>query len=60
MWLMNGVGISNFSSLLTDVNWRVVGIGDFNGDNRDDLLCHDVTSGALVTDLAPSEQGMAE
>ena len=27
-------------------------VGDFNGDNRDDLLCHDVTTGTKWIDYA--------
>jgi hypothetical protein len=31
-------------------------IGDFNGDSRDDFLCHDMVSGFLQIDLADANQ----
>jgi hypothetical protein len=48
VWLMNGVnlvsGTFTTPSALTDVRWRMVGTGDFNGDYRPDILWrHDVS-----------------
>ena len=40
VWLMNGNAILNeaFVTTVTDTNWRVAWIGDFNGDQQTDLL----------------------
>lgn len=49
----------------TGVDWKLVGsycaqpgqdlwVGDFDGDGRDDLVCHDADSGSLSLDLAAS------
>ena len=51
-WLGNANGSftdnwSNFAQALS-TGWQVVGVGDFNGDNRDDLLLRH-TSGTLTT-----------
>jgi hypothetical protein len=41
VWFMNGTsktGEANFQTTDDDINWRVVGVGDFNGDGNGDLL----------------------
>jgi hypothetical protein len=51
VWLMNstGTGISSIPAIggVSDPNWVVKGIGDFNADNRFDILWQH-TSGAVV------------
>jgi len=51
MWLMNGVTIGSPAALSTvsDVNWKMAGVGDFNGDgNADVLWWHSVTGQVVV------------
>jgi len=46
LWLMNGPAITSVPMLTTisDLNWKVAGIGDFNGDGHPDILWwHSVT-----------------
>jgi hypothetical protein len=53
--LSNWLGTANGSFTVNDANafanvsndWQVVGIGDYNGDGRDDLLWRNLDSGAL-------------
>lgn len=47
-WFMNGTTMVGSSALglgsVSDTNWKIVGLGDFNGDGRPDLLWqHQVT-----------------
>jgi hypothetical protein len=44
---MNGTAIAGegFLRTVTDQNWTVVGVGDFNGDGRADILWRNVSSG---------------
>ena len=46
---MNGMNIASISNLpgLTDMNWSIVGSGDFNADGKPDLLMQHVTTGTL-------------
>jgi hypothetical protein len=53
IWNMDGSGnlLSGSSTTpvgLSDVNWRLVGTGDFNLDERSDLLWHHRLSGEIV------------
>jgi hypothetical protein len=34
---------------VTDLNWRVAGVGDFNGDGKSDILWHNSATGQNVT-----------
>jgi hypothetical protein len=47
MWLMNGATISSSAYLptLSDTNWKILGVGDFNGDTNADILWHHATTG---------------
>jgi hypothetical protein len=40
VWYMNGVTYVGGASLtsVTDLNWQIVGTGDFNGDGKVDIL----------------------
>jgi len=47
-WLMDGISIKpneGFLRTVTDQSWQVAGIGDFDGDGRDDLLWRNVFTG---------------
>jgi hypothetical protein len=50
-WLMNGTtmisGVVLSPGQVSDVNWKIVGIGDFNGDLKPDLVWHHQTQGLL-------------
>jgi hypothetical protein len=50
-WLMSRTtmlaGILLSPSLVADVNWKIVGSGDFNGDGQSDLVWHHQTSGMV-------------
>jgi hypothetical protein len=52
IWFMNGSvltsGTFTTPSALADTNWKLVGVSDFNADNRPDLLWHHAVSGQLV------------
>jgi hypothetical protein len=49
LWRMNGTTLVGGASMtpgqVTDNNWKVVGTGDFNGDQHPDLLWHHATEG---------------
>jgi hypothetical protein len=34
-------------------NWKIIGAGDFNGDNRDDMLCHDTAGHKWIAGARP-------
>ncbi len=50
-WLMNGtVYVSSdylFNGQAVDLNWKIVGIGDFNGDGKPDLIWQNQSTGKL-------------
>jgi 6-phosphogluconolactonase (cycloisomerase 2 family) len=52
VWYMNGAvlagGTFTNPSVLADTDWRLVGVADFNGDNRPDLLWHHRLAGQVV------------
>jgi hypothetical protein len=47
LWPMNGATPTAFSPVATisDLNWRIVGQGDFNGDGKADLVWYNVSTG---------------
>jgi C1A family cysteine protease len=51
VWLMNGTTQASWSFLtpaqVTDANWKIVGVGDFNADGKPDILWQHQTSGSL-------------
>ena len=52
LWYMNGTvlatGTFTTPASLTDVRWKMAGVGDFNRDGKPDVLWHHTTSGQLV------------
>jgi Ca2+-binding RTX toxin-like protein len=58
-WLgtANGGFSSNWSNSVADVpiNWKIAGIGDFNGDGRDDVLWR--SDGGVITDWLGTASG---
>jgi hypothetical protein len=52
LWYMNGVnlvsGTFTMPSTLTDVRWKMAGVGDFNRDGKPDILWHHSFSGQIV------------
>jgi len=50
-WLLNGVNQTSSGYLtpgpVTDTNWKIEGIGDLNGDGKNDLLWRHQTTGSL-------------
>jgi hypothetical protein len=62
-WLgqSNGGFTDNYTNSLVDIpaNWQIEGVGDFNGDNRDDILWRD-NNGTTLTWLAQANGGFAE
>ena len=61
-WLgqANGGFVANDANALVNVStsWKVIGVGDFNGDNRDDILWRSDT-GALSNWLGQANGGFA-
>jgi hypothetical protein len=49
---MNGVtlvgGEFTSPSALVDVNWKMAGVGDYNGDGKPDIVFHHAVSGQIV------------
>jgi len=52
LWYMNGTvltgGTFTTPSALTDVRWKMAGVGDFNRDGKPDVLWHHTVSGQAV------------
>jgi hypothetical protein len=52
LWYMNGTvlasGTFTTPPSLTDVRWKMAGVGDFNRDGKPDILWHHTTSGQAV------------
>jgi uncharacterized delta-60 repeat protein len=47
-WFLNGttyIGESNFPNTVTDQNWKITSLGDFNKDGKDDLLWRNSVTG---------------
>jgi probable HAF family extracellular repeat protein len=51
VWFMNGTTMTGFSYLtpdtVSDLNWKIVGVSDFNGDGKPDILWQHQTSGNI-------------
>src|SRR5260370_34208494 len=50
MWRMNGTTISGGATNLatvTDLNWRIAGSGDFDGDGKSDILWRHGATGEI-------------
>jgi Ca2+-binding RTX toxin-like protein len=62
-WLGQATGgfADNYTHSVLNIptNWTIAGIGDFNGDNRDDILWRD-DNGTTLTWLAQANGGFAE
>lgn len=52
VWYMDGAmwtgGFANISPTVTAPNWKIVGVDDFNGDGKPDLLWRNATTGRNV------------
>ena len=52
LWYMDGVtlvgGEFTSPSALVDVNWKMAGVGDYNGDGTPDIVFHHAVSGQIV------------
>ena len=50
-WLMNGTSLASLATVtpgvVSDTNWKIVGIGDFNNDGQPDILWQHQTTGSL-------------
>ncbi len=44
-WLMNGAAPTAVAALMSDPNWQVAAVGDFNGDDKADLVWRNSASG---------------
>jgi hypothetical protein len=48
-WLMDGSRIESFHNLGNVwTGWTISGVGDFNGDNRSDILWQDATGTVVI------------
>jgi hypothetical protein len=51
VWLMDGTTFLSFQSVsptITDRNWNIVGVGDFNGDAKPDILWRNYGTGQQI------------
>jgi hypothetical protein len=51
IWFMNGTSLSSFHTLsyvVSDPNWHIVAVADFNGDGKVDILWRNVQTGQNV------------
>jgi hypothetical protein len=51
IWLMNHTTLSSWGEVeprITDLNWKIAGIGDFNKDGPTDILWRNAASGAML------------
>ena len=50
-WLMNGTAYVSsdylYNGQAVDTNWKIVGIGDFNGDGKPDLVWQNQSTGQI-------------
>ena len=51
VWLMNGTSLASLATVtpgvVSDTNWKIVGVADFNGDGQPDILWQHQTTGSL-------------
>jgi Ca2+-binding RTX toxin-like protein len=63
-WLANSNGSfgDNWANSFANVpvNWKIGGIGDFNGDGRDDVLWRDASSGVITDWLGTASGGFSD
>ncbi len=47
VWFMNGLGLSGLSRInyVSNLNWQVADIGDFNNDGKADLFWRQIATG---------------
>ena len=47
MWLMNGTVVKSLAAVppVTDLNWRIGGVGDYTGDAQPDILWRNIATG---------------
>ncbi|TLY82230.1 MAG: VCBS repeat-containing protein, partial [Gammaproteobacteria bacterium] len=47
VWFMNGATIVSSTSIqsVTDLNWKIVSVGDYNGDGKADILWRNGSTG---------------
>jgi len=50
VWFMDGVAYGSYAWLLevADLNWEIVGTGDFNSDGKTDILWRNKSTGQNV------------
>ena len=50
-WLMNGTSLTSLATvnpgIVSDTNWKIVGVADFNNDGHPDILWQHQTTGSL-------------
>jgi len=48
IWMMNGTATATgtgYAASMTDLNWKIAGVGDFNGDGKSDILWRNSATG---------------